>query len=701
MARRTPRSPQRTKSTPHAAPERKPGASRRSHAPDPAPGLSLANPWLLIPALVAAACAVLAVTIRIYDTDFWHHLLAGRVIWQTHAIPLQQVWAWSTYGTPDMNASPLFRVLVWPFWSIGGLTGLYAWRWLTTLAAFGILWAAARRMGARGLSPLLVIVLCILVYRQRSQIRPETLAAVLMALQVWILETRRMGGRDFTWWLVGIAWVWANSHISWYLGFVLLGLHVVDSMLPGAAAPLAKERRIGPFPKLIAVTLAAALVSFVNPFGWRALWLPFEFMLFLRSEAIYRTIGELQPVMWSNNARNGLPVLVVVWPLLLLWRARRFGLDRVEAILCALFTIAMLNTQRLTGVYSLLCAPYLARDLDAWIASRPWPAWTRPAAVRGGVTALLIAGIAAWEFARIELPMGMALDQTRYPIRAADMIRDWGIRGRGYNDAYLGGYLAWRFWPEKERLPFMTGTPEAATKEDRALTTLAAREQGAGAWQQLDAKYGFDYAVLNRRYDTGAGAILDFLDRDPAWALVFLDDAAAVYVRRTGPLAGVADAHGYQWLAGGTTAMAGRFDRAIADSSSRLALIAELERASRESPWDARTQDVQARLAFGEGRLDDARRHLERAVSVSPLTVRLHERLGLIALTQSRPADALAEFQRERRNRTTSRGLEIQFGRAYQALGDRARAIRHYRAELKLDPDNRAASDSLAVLGSS
>jgi tetratricopeptide (TPR) repeat protein len=424
-------------------------------------------------------------------------------------------------------------------------------------------------------------------------------------------------------------------------------------------------------------------------------------MLFLRSEAIYRTIGELQPVMWSNNARNGLPVLVVLWPLLLLWRARRFGLDRVEAILCALFTIAMLNTQRLTGVYSLLCAPYLARDLDAWIASRTWPAWTRPAAVRGGVTALLCAGIAGWEFARIELPIGMSLDQTRYPIRAADMIRDWGIRGRGYNDAYLGGYLAWRFWPEKERLPFMTGTPEAATKEDRALTTFAAREQGAGAWRQLDAKYAFDYAVLNRRYDTGAGAILDFLDADSAWTLVFLDDAAAVYVRRTGPLAGVADAHAYHWLAGGTRAMAARFDRAVADSASRLALIAELERASRESPWDARIQDVQARLAFGDGRLDDARRHLERAVKVSPLTLRLHERLGMIALVQGRPADALAEFQRERRNRTTSRGLEVQFGRAYQSLGDRERAIRHYRAELRLDPGNRAASDSLAVLGSS
>lgn len=689
--------------TPSRTPPKKtttrPRTAQARPKPEPAATLGLLHPALLATALVAAACIALAVTIRIYDTDFWHHLVAGREIWKTHSVPQQQIWAWSTYGTPDMNASPLFRVFVWPFWSIGGLTGLFAWRWLTTLAAFGILWAAARRMGARGFSPLLVIVVCALVYRQRSQIRPETLAAVLMALQVWILETRRSGGPDRTGWLVPIAWVWANSHISYYLGFVMIGVHLLDSLLPRASAPLSRDPRIGPVPKLVAVTIAAALVSFLNPFGWRALWLPFQFIFFLRGEPIYRTIGELQPVMWSNNARNGLPVLVVLWPLLLLWRARRFGIDRVETALCAMFTIAMLNTQRLTGVYSLLCAPYLARDLDAWIASRPWPAWTRPAAVRAGITAVLCAGIAAWEFARVELPMGIALDDTRYPIRAADVIREWGIRGRGYNDSYLGGYLAWRFFPEKERLPFMTGTPEAATAEDRTLTTLAARQQGA--WEQLDAKYRFDYAILNRRYDTGAGEILDFLDADPNWALVFLDDAAAVFVRRAGPLAAVSDAHAYHWLAAGTRAMPERFERAVADPASRQALIAELERASRESPYDSKIHDIQARLAFNEGRLDDARRHLERAVAVAPLTVRLHERLGLIALAQARPQDALEEFRRERRNRTTSRGLEVQFGRAYQALGDRGRAIQHYRAELKLDPGNVSARDSLAVLGAS
>src|SRR5262249_599196 len=104
------------------------------------------------------------------------------------------------------------------------------------------------RMGARGFTPLVVIAACALVYRQRSQIRPETLVSILMALQIWILETRRAlrsatatpaGGaegaparpaRDPSPWLIPVAWVWANTHPSYYMGFVMISFHLLDDL---------------------------------------------------------------------------------------------------------------------------------------------------------------------------------------------------------------------------------------------------------------------------------------------------------------------------------------------------------------------------------------------------------------------------------------------------------------------------------------
>src|SRR5262249_36486485 len=64
-------------------------------------------------------------------------------------------------------------------------------------------------------------------------------------------------------------------------------------------------------------------------------------------------------------------------------------------------------------------------------------------------------------------------------------------------------------------------------------------------------RYRFDYALLSRS-DLSRPGLKDLLDALPEWSLVSVDDAAALYVRRTGPLASVADSLGYRLLPGGT-----------------------------------------------------------------------------------------------------------------------------------------------------
>src|SRR6185369_17113232 len=172
-----------------------PRMKRPGREPLPAPNSPpLGHPAMLLAALAAAASIVISASFALFDPDLFQHLLVGKVIWQTHAVPTHHLWTWPSYGQPEVLPSWLFRALVWPFWSVGGVVGLFVWRWLTALAAFGLVWLVARRLGARGLTPLVVIAVCALVYRQRSMVRPETLVAVLLALELWILETRRQGG---------------------------------------------------------------------------------------------------------------------------------------------------------------------------------------------------------------------------------------------------------------------------------------------------------------------------------------------------------------------------------------------------------------------------------------------------------------------------------------------------------------------------
>src|SRR2546428_844128 len=96
------------------------------------------------------------------------------------------------------------------------------------------------------------------------------------------------------------------------------------------------------------------------------------------------------------------------------------------------------------------------------------------------------------------------------PVRACDFIAAHGVRGRGFNHYHLGGYVLWRFWPDRLRLPFMD-VHQTGTREDRRL--VAALPTDPAAWRALDRRYRFDYALLNRFRNEGDGS-QDALDAD-------------------------------------------------------------------------------------------------------------------------------------------------------------------------------------------
>lgn len=669
----------------------RPRASRAAGAPSAAPAapLGLRHPALIVTALAAALALVVSGSFRIIDTDFWQHLAVGKAIWQLHAVPRTHLWTYPNYGTPEVLPSWGFRALVWPFWSAGGVAGLFVWRWWTTLAVFGLAWAAARRMGARGLTPLVWIVVCSLVYRPRSQVRPETLASVLLALEIWILEARRAraagrgaaepapgaGGVDPTPWLIVVAWAWANSHISYFLGLIPVAAHLFDDLRAGRATA---ARR------LAAVTAVALAVSFLNPFGWRALWQPFDYLLRLRHEPLFRGIGELQPVSWAANHGDATFVLLAGWPLLLLWRARRLGLDRVEALLCAFFTAYAFSSQRFLGTYAVLAASYAARDLDAWVRTRRWPAWSARPAARAALATLAIVLVGLPEWSRADRPLDIGIDLKRVPVAACDFMAAHGVAGPGFAQTRVGGYQLWRFWPDRSRLPFMdihqTGSPE-----DRRL--YAAVFSSRAGWAEMTRRHTFDYVVLDR-YQYPGDSLMDVLDADSTWSLVFLDDAGALYVRRDGPLRAIAESLGYRVLGAGPermTALAAVWD---ADPVLRGRVRAELERETAGSPLAGAAERGLGLVALAERRLDDARAHLRRALAVDPRAPRTHEALGMVALWERQPQLALREFELERAVSGPRPGLELRMGIACQGAGDAAGARRHFERELKIDPGN-------------
>ena len=522
-------------------------------------------------ALVTAACVAIGVSHWIYETDVWEHLLVGRAFWTEHRVFTTSVWSWPAYGTPNVNPSWGFSALLWPFWSLGGVAGLHAWRWLTTLATFALLGLAARRLGARGLATFFVIALAALVYRQRVQVRPETLAGVWFALTCWILERARASERRrAAWALVPVALAWANSHISFFLLFVLLGFHVLDAALARRAAAVRTLALVG---------IAALVATLVSPFGAGTLAAPFTYFFAQRNEPFFAAIAELQPVVWSQNFANGLPLLLAGWPVLLLFRARRGQVDRVEWLTAIVFTTLAFSSARFVATYVLAATPFLARDLDeaatTWRIPRGLAApWARTAAVS---TVCVLTSLFDWTHGIA--PLGFRLDTSRMPVAAADWMAAHDVRGRGMNHFQLGGYLLWRFWPDRGRLPFLDihadGPRALRDAYQRAMTEPA-------GWEALDDRFHFDWMILSRRYAHGPG-LLDTVDDDERWSLVFVDDTAALYLRREGRMAPLAERFAYRTLGGSRATIAARVDAARRDPALRAEMESELARQARET----------------------------------------------------------------------------------------------------------------------
>lgn len=575
--------------------------------------------------VIAAACVLATVTYPIYDPDLWQHLRVGKTIWESHSIPTTHLWSWPTYGAPDILPSWLYRAMLYPFWEAGGVHGLFAWRWLTALAAAAFSYLAARRMGARGLAPLVAIVWCAVLFRMRSQARPETLVAILMAAQLWLLEGGRAAQREgrrhpSSWWIVGIALLWANIHISYYLGIFITGVY--------AAEGLFRSRRLGsgaPPLQLLGVIAASIGVSFLNPFGWRALWQPFQYFLYWRHEPIYSTIGELKPVNWIVHTRDGFAIWIALSVLLAVARWVKRAGDGVQCALYAFFLAMALPSQRFVGFLAVAVAPFLARDLAQWCATWRLPTWLHSPWRRVLVTAVLLIAALMPELTMRPMNLAYGFLWSQFPVGACDWMEQHGVRGKGATLFGQAGYLLWRFFPDRSRLPFMdihqTGTPR-----DRYIFAYAWSD--SNAWRDLDGRHRFDYVLAPRVEGEGIN-ILERLDADSTWRVVFLDDVSALYLRADGALAEIAERERYRYLVGSLTQIGRVGELAYSDSSAREAIRTELRRQVRETRQNAQAFHLLALLDLSQGHYADAIEKLQTTLRVDPTQTSAREHLAL------------------------------------------------------------------------
>jgi len=660
-------------------------------------------------ALVIAAAAA-AIT-RIDDFDVWTHLALGRDLVQRGAFPAHEPFS---FAAPSFyyNTEWLFECLMYLVYRAAGFPGVTLLKAGLIALTFVVLWKDSRpRDEAAPAVPgalivrLAVLMWIVVVMRYRFVERPDVVVMLFLAFTIFALNSYLASGRRYLFLLPAVQIVWANVHPSLVIGAVpfiaVLGggvaLHLLSRVLRRHVPGMPSWRQLSTIAGVFAAVLACTLL---NPYTWDALTLPFH----LADNPWHRQeILELQPP--TPATFPSLYVLIAALAVALVVTAR--GWPVIELLLVLPFIVLALSGVRFVFLLQLVAAPIIARSFSGLVQG-----WERPrvrraafatagAAAGAAVVALVLAVAQLAPFAGGQRVAGLGVNEALLPEGALRYLDARHIEGRVFNSFHWGGYITWRDFPR--RAAIVDGRGHAAP---RLLEEMHFARVYPGHLDRIADEYGIDVAVVDYAVYSGAvpeevvGREADLGIASPRWALVYWDDVALVYLRRTPRHAATIEADQYRWarpangaafaarqatdprVAGPLRAELARNLKETASSTSALLLgavaatpveaIAALERVRHP----LRTYEADQLLAAAHWRAGDrarAREYYDRALRIQESGQVLYN-AGLVTIQAGQYRDALTYLERARRRDPDSAPTLRLLRDTYRVVGDAERA---------------------------
>ena len=408
----------------------------------PSSGQDTLSPWLAGLLATAVYCIPLLAAIRpVADWDIWWHLRIGQWIsehgWVTQTDPCSSYGADKTW----IAYSWLFEVLVFQLYQVLGLGGVLLCRVVLALAVVAGCHRLAARREPRFLVATLLAGVAALAISPLMSERPWLFTILFSTLTLEVVLDLRQGRRGLLFWLLPLLYVlWANLHIQFVYGFLLLGIGcaapLVDRLFKRPTTGNADTAGSANWWRLVGLTVACVLATLVNPYHVRLYGVVLEYAT---QPGPFRVVNELMAMTFR---------LGWDWLALGLTLATAFALGRKARL--SSFDVLLF------AVSALLC--FRARR-DIWLMVLSALTIVPTVLPRRSAVRLVVlgqAGCAAVALAVAGLALlfwrGQGLTEERlrqeeanvFPARACDEVQRRGYSGRLYNHFNWGGYLIWR-----------------------------------------------------------------------------------------------------------------------------------------------------------------------------------------------------------------------------------------------------------------
>jgi hypothetical protein len=454
--------------------------------------------------------------------EVWLHLRTGTWMLENHALP--RIGLFSQYSNLVWNDSSWGFDLLWGVaYKILGLhaipillmllkTAVAVVTFLLAYSGRGDFWKAAAlsvlaQYAISGLQPL-----------------PYVFSVLFFAFELpLLLNSRHSGSGRRLYWLPLLFLVWANLHIQFVAGLVLLGLFMVASVVEHWLRVLnvrwLSPRIISlPLIQVCTIAILSVLATFATPYGFRLL--P-DFLKSQYSQVGFVHFSELAS-MGFRRPQDYAVMLLLMFAFLALGRRR--SLELFELVVLLVGTAIAFRIQRdvwmavLPAIAVLSWASRLQHQ-ESEAQRKTGPAWQWPAVAAATAVVLVIAAVRLPDHNALMNRIGQS-----FPVKACDYIASKKLSPPLFNEYSFGSFLTW-YLPE---YPVVVDSRVELYGED----ILAKYFDVVGGQERLDSDPRVSRAgtLLLQRNSAMAKALKNLPALRAQYRLVYSDELADVFV---------------------------------------------------------------------------------------------------------------------------------------------------------------------------
>jgi hypothetical protein len=447
------------------------------------------------------------------DSDYYWHVVAGRLIATTGSVPHTDPFSFTWGGQPWTMHEWLGELFIYALvtaFGAGFATFVFG---VISISGPLVVAEALRRTGVSVRTLVVPTALVAYVFASYATIRPQAISWLLLGVLLAILLRLRPEQRWLPWLLVPLFAVWANIHGLYVVGGGLLGMYLVFTLVGRTPMAAARGRMLGVF-------LVSFLASMFTPAGPAGLLYPLRYVD--AGDWGLAHISEWQSPNFHDISQLGLLILIAA-VLLNGMRATRGWL----AAASALGIVGALLATRNAPLAALFSLPTLAFGVaDRW----PERARTRPIPERvqllRRVMELTVAALIVVAAAVIvpRLPVaGPAVITRNFPVAAVDRLAEVQPDARVLAEYHWGGYVIYRLYDEGGRV-FVDGRNDMYS--DQILNDYVTIRNASDGWQQLLERYNVSAILL-----PPAAAITQGAATGIGWCEAYRDDVAVLLLK--------------------------------------------------------------------------------------------------------------------------------------------------------------------------